>query len=138
MVVFAVAICAGCRDSDRAARGKDDTVDCKDTSKLSEKEVRICACDELEEFLDETLSIHEKASRSVHTTTGEELESFARLRHTFENSDIFLRLPDHLRDYILDHNQAWESCIEQDDKAKCSQARGIRSSVTAMCRQWNE
>jgi hypothetical protein len=136
-VLLALMAFPSCRESQTPGSLKAPP-DCSNVGTLPEKQFKQCACQEIERFLDEAKRIYQASSQSVRTTRREEMEQFLALARKFEDSPVFLRLPVHLRDYVLSHNDAWETCRRNDELEKCSQASGMRSTVVAMCKQWRD
>lgn len=130
-----LAALVGCKEN-RIGSKVGNSADCSRLDKLSEREIRKCACEDIERYLDDAMNLADKASRSVRMVRSEEAEQFADLKAKFEDSAIFLRLPDDLRDYVLSYGEAWLDCRRRDSHERCSQAYGIRSSLIAMCGQW--
>lgn len=134
MAVWVMAIVPGCdKSEEKKTASRSGTGDSVEISEAKHKEK---TCIAIEEFLDDCVTLGDKASRSVHMTRGEEIAKFRALKMKFETSDIFIQLPEHLRDYLISHNDVWEDCRLNDNLDACGQARGMQQSIPLMCNQW--
>jgi hypothetical protein len=134
MAVWLTATVSGCGQSEQKKTASRSGI--SDSAEISETKHKEVACIAIEKFLDSCVSLGDKSSRSVHMTRREEIAEFHALKMEFETSDVFIKLPEHLRDYIISHNDVWEDCRLNDNLDACGQARGMQQSIPLMCNQW--
>jgi len=125
---------AGCSKSADPPKGKTyaRSPAAPDAKKIDKKSL----CEALERYIDDVAKIYHQSTRSVRTSRGTELDKFQYLKRKFERSPEFEELPDHIRDYVLMHDEAWQRCRNLDDSSGCRQAESLRQTLTAMCNQW--